>query len=716
MVSMVGTGALILGGGGSAVTAAAAEQVPEGPPDSTGVKLSVRLVTGTQSGQQRTIHTGDVLHFRVRFDGPAPRTRLAVAMTPADAPALVSCEDREATPAKPAPRLRICEFDQVTDGKTVDVAMRVPREAQEVGVSAIAHMHDPVGVQWIRRTADVRLPVENAEQAEQVEKDGNAENVEKLANVANVKNAAGDPEADAQKAETQKAAVQPSGAVTTPRGTTGDDIGDIGDTGTGTGAVANAGGGVVAGPGPVATTGDETTDTGTGTGIGIADIAGTDDEDELTDTTDDGDTGTGIDSLFNTALKGGLGRDFHADGSGGRPSPTGGPVPIDGAKGVAAIGGVPGKPHPSGADAVTVDVGPAKTPSTADPDQFGVTAPAKAVVEDGEVKAVKPVPATAAKPLPATVVVPFQNTGTDPVPVAQGTPDVAGAPGQGALAVAPIFPGQKPVAAQKPFTAAVPRSTTSAIPKPATSASPKPVAGAPGKPGTAVSAPAASLGTVIPGKQSDAKAKVKQPAKHVAKAKDTAVPHPAPGAPATPAGVHAPAPVAAPMPMPMPVPAPAPVPPAAPPVTAKLPAALPQAPAAPAITPAPGQAQQPTGVLAPGGVPGQPVPPVQAAMKPPVPGQVGAPGQVPGAGVPGAGVPAAEVPAPGQVQAAVPLGAPLPQEIRPDKQDLMASADHEDFEMGRGLPAAVVAVALLLIALALQLRLRHRRARRSHVM
>ena len=59
------------------------------------------------------------------------------------------------------------------------------------------------------------------------------------------------------------------------------------------------------------------------------------------------------------------------------------------------------------------------------------------------------------------------------------------------------------------------------------------------------------------------------------------------------------------------------------------------------------------------------------------------------------------------------LGAPLPQEMTPAQEDLVAGTDRHEPETVRGLPAAVAAVVLLLAALAVQVKFRRRRAFRK---
>ncbi|GAA3838339.1 hypothetical protein GCM10022226_70780 [Sphaerisporangium flaviroseum] len=160
-MSVVGAGALVLSGGGSALTAIAAERGSAEPPDpGDGARLSVRLVRDGAAGRPSTpIRAGDVLHFRISLGGPARRARLAVAATPKDALSSLGCEDAADKPVKPAAHPRVCEFEDITGTKNVDVALRVPGEAEMVGVTAVAHMRDPAGVQWVRRMADVKFRI-----------------------------------------------------------------------------------------------------------------------------------------------------------------------------------------------------------------------------------------------------------------------------------------------------------------------------------------------------------------------------------------------------------------------------------------------------------------------------------------------------------------------------------------------------------------------------
>ena len=123
-----------------------------------GAQLSVRLAPTHHSGRRSTpIRGGDVLHFKVKLDGSARNALLAVAATPRSALTSIGCEEAAEPPVEPARRPRLCEFDKVVGTRTVDVALRVPQEAKEVGLTAVARMHDPEGVQWIRRMADVKL-------------------------------------------------------------------------------------------------------------------------------------------------------------------------------------------------------------------------------------------------------------------------------------------------------------------------------------------------------------------------------------------------------------------------------------------------------------------------------------------------------------------------------------------------------------------------------
>ncbi|MGW4639339.1 hypothetical protein ACWEN6_12460 [Sphaerisporangium sp. NPDC004334] len=159
----VGAGALVLGSGTSPLLARAAERGSMDPPESVdAAKLTVRLMlAGRPAEKAGPVRAGDVLHFRVRLDAQTGRARVAVSASPEGALSSVGCEDLARTPVRPGARLRVCDFKEVAGTKDVDVAVRVPREAEQVGVTAIAHLRDPAGVQWIRRTAEAKLLIDD---------------------------------------------------------------------------------------------------------------------------------------------------------------------------------------------------------------------------------------------------------------------------------------------------------------------------------------------------------------------------------------------------------------------------------------------------------------------------------------------------------------------------------------------------------------------------
>ncbi|MFD1120615.1 hypothetical protein, partial [Sphaerisporangium aureirubrum] len=164
MAPIVGAGALILGGSASAATGD-----DPGQRDSTAEhRLSVRLVdAGGPLRPGAVIRPGAVAHFHVRIEGPVDETLLTVTTSPQDAPLALRCARRQrlvaAAPGAPS-GLRmlpanVCRFDEITGARTVDVKVTVPPEADEIGVTAVAQMRDPGGVQWVKRMAGAEYPV-----------------------------------------------------------------------------------------------------------------------------------------------------------------------------------------------------------------------------------------------------------------------------------------------------------------------------------------------------------------------------------------------------------------------------------------------------------------------------------------------------------------------------------------------------------------------------
>jgi hypothetical protein len=587
----------VLSGGGTTLTATAEQRGSVEPPDTAdSAQLSVRLMTKTDpSGQGTRIHGGDIVHFRVRLDGPAERARLAVAATPSDAPASVACEETADAPLKPASRPQVCELGDVPGTKTVDVAVRVPREADEVGVTAVAHMRDPGGVQWIRRMADVRFRIRKSP----VDRSSASE----LGTGPSGSEAAG---SDA------KSGGQVAGSDPVTRSEPRDSGPDAGtdlasDTGPASGTGSAWGTGPAWGIGPAWGTGSAS-----GTGPAASGEAGT-------------PAVPGVVSL----------------GSSGAEEAKGAPAKAAASKGEA------GGEHPATPVDLTSPGPRSKAGGTIPGDRdtgnssvINNKAPESGVEEIGNPsRPAEPGKSREALALPGTAV----------GGLGEGVVDLTSVPSEARRQLGitkKARPGAQPVAAPAPAVAAGARRGAGK-PKPAPS-----------------------------------------------------IPHPAPGIPARPVkGSTPPLPTAvlsapAPMPVPAPAQAPVPAPVAAPPAVpmSGAPIQMPPATAVPAISPAPAQA----------------------------PGSVPAPGSAPVQGP--APAPAGQVPVPGQDPAAVPgispapaLGAPLPQEIRPAKEDLMADTDHHQPETVRGLPAAVAAVVLLLLALALQLKLRRRRAFRKSI-
>lgn len=570
------------------------------PPDTgDSAQLSVRLLTtGEQARQGAPIRAGDVLHFHVTLDGPAERARLAVATTPRNALASVACEDTAGTPSKPASRPQICDLGEVARTRTVDVTMEVPREADEVGVTAVAQMRDPGGVQWVRRMADVKLRVRKP----------SGELTSLPTSGKRPSQGTADPEIEEQ-------------ALTLAPLKGGD-------------------------PGP----GSAPDSAGEATTPEVLVSPGSSGPEHPKDEHANGEPADGQ-ILIAGAAKGEAGRGDASKGEGTNAQGTKGEVGDES----PATPVTPVSPGPADSVTPVTPVSPDPAGSVPKTDSENLSDIQDKKDKAGEFSGVDISGKGAARP--------------DEVVTPKDALALAGAgaeqPAERVIeltAVPPQTNGMHQVGAQKLGS------------------------GPQAPPGDSVRASRHPSG--------------KPKASPV-------IPHPAPGIPAEPAKGSVPAPVTIPQPAPMPVRAPVPAPVQAPPV-APLSAGIQMPMAAPVPPIAPAPAQVP-GAVPPAGaapVPGVSPAPAQA----PAPGQAQVPGQAP---LPGAGVPGQEVP--GRAPAAVPgapdpaMGAPLPQEIRPEKRELVADADHDDSHVVRGLPAAIAAVVLLLAALALQLKLRRRR-------
>ncbi|MEO3812032.1 hypothetical protein ABGB17_23800 [Sphaerisporangium sp. B11E5] len=157
---IIGAGALILSGSGAALAA----DDPVRHESTAGHRLSVRLVdTGGPLRPGDSIRPGMVARFHVRIEGPVDEALLTVTSNPQDAPVAVRCaREQRLLPASTSGRSpggNVCRFDTITGARTVDVRVTVPEDAEEIGVTAVAQMRDPGGVQWVKRMAGAEYPV-----------------------------------------------------------------------------------------------------------------------------------------------------------------------------------------------------------------------------------------------------------------------------------------------------------------------------------------------------------------------------------------------------------------------------------------------------------------------------------------------------------------------------------------------------------------------------
>ncbi|WP_248963769.1 hypothetical protein [Sphaerisporangium perillae] len=664
-------------------------------------------MAGHPSGQAGPIRAGDVLHFRVRLDGQAGRARVAVATTPHDALSSVGCEDAARTPAKPAALFQVCDFGKLAGTKDVDVAVTVPQEAEEIGITAVSHMRAPGGVQWIRRMADVRLYIDQKGTgtlfSTDVEVSGSSQ-------VRPAQGSGGDRPASAAGApgEASGAVVAPRSEQVRPDGATsgmkapGADGAASAQTPAHDRAQGSAPGKDALLPVAHSRSGDDTDDTDDSDSTGV--LTGTHPFGTTTDDDTDDDDTLGIGTIGT-----GIGTGIGTTDTDGTPV-----VATTNGNGVTDTLGT-GDTANGNASAAADELGKASTKPAAVPQGHG--APAATGPK---------APAAGGQEAPAGPKAPGAGGQTAPagpkVPAVTGTG--AGGPAEGGAAPnaasSKVKGGQEPEAVGKPFSAgrSVPDFMRRLSAGQPISDTLREISG--GRPASGLVR--ASFRPALVSPRAVARGERHLPGRVTA---SPVIPHPAPGIPAHPTrGSH---PRGADVPMPMPVQPPVQIPQAASlmDVGLQMPAAMPPATPAPALEPGhdpgSGSGHGPSPLLAPGAgpmaAPGQ----VQAAPSFQGQGAVTGQGEAQGQGAAGgsqaAGAGQAEASQPGAAVATVPqgasVGAPLPQDIRPARHDLMADGERDELQMVRGLPAAGAAVAVLLSALWLQMKLRRRRASRK---
>ncbi|MER6949694.1 hypothetical protein ABT294_37345 [Nonomuraea sp. NPDC000554] len=143
--------------------------VAHGAPSAAGG--DVRLALERLDGLGARLRPGDVMRFRVRFEGVAREASLTVSASPAAALSAVTCATAQA--ATPAPQAgippaevtpaqagaRVCPLGDVSGERTADVLVSVPEGAKEVGVSAVAQLREPSGPGLAIVSRATRLPV-----------------------------------------------------------------------------------------------------------------------------------------------------------------------------------------------------------------------------------------------------------------------------------------------------------------------------------------------------------------------------------------------------------------------------------------------------------------------------------------------------------------------------------------------------------------------------
>ncbi|MEU0565863.1 hypothetical protein ABZ297_10795 [Nonomuraea sp. NPDC005983] len=131
----------------------------------------VRLALERLDGLGARLRPGDVMRFRVRFEGVAREASLTVSASPAAALSTVTCAPAQA--ATPAPQAgippaevtpaqagaRVCPLGEVSGERTADVLVSVPEGAKEVGLSAVAQLREPTGPGMAIVSRATRLPV-----------------------------------------------------------------------------------------------------------------------------------------------------------------------------------------------------------------------------------------------------------------------------------------------------------------------------------------------------------------------------------------------------------------------------------------------------------------------------------------------------------------------------------------------------------------------------
>ncbi|WP_433245195.1 hypothetical protein ACQPYK_42990 [Streptosporangium sp. CA-135522] len=164
IVSVVGTGALMLGGG-SAVYAIGTDDsvtLPAEAADAADAADATDAAEAAESAEaadadglnfwSRWVRADDVIRFRVWLEGSGTEARLAVATTPAEALKGIECPQTTVAQVPVRGASQMCSLGEVDTRQFVDVLLTMPPKVDGVELTAVARMRNREGV-WVTHTA-----------------------------------------------------------------------------------------------------------------------------------------------------------------------------------------------------------------------------------------------------------------------------------------------------------------------------------------------------------------------------------------------------------------------------------------------------------------------------------------------------------------------------------------------------------------------------------
>jgi hypothetical protein len=115
--------------------------------------LALRLAGAVDPAWNGWIRAGDVLRLRLTLSGSMRRARVALAAVPPSASLSVACPRT----ASASPAGQECDLGRVRGGTEMEVQVTVPPGAQQVTVTAVAHIRRPADsrARWLSRSAAV---------------------------------------------------------------------------------------------------------------------------------------------------------------------------------------------------------------------------------------------------------------------------------------------------------------------------------------------------------------------------------------------------------------------------------------------------------------------------------------------------------------------------------------------------------------------------------